>query len=128
MPLTLLDDSVTEGMGTICPCLVGLRMLTWQHKVKLEKPEGVSPFLFNLVISLSEVLQNHMSLCPWNKDSRIIVRLKKSNYGSLERNKPTQKLSGFRNNNLFQLSYKSKWGKKKKTKILSLLRIQKQES
>lgn len=51
MLLTLLDDSVTEGMGTICPCLAVLRMLTWQHTVKLEKPEGVFPFLFNLVIS-----------------------------------------------------------------------------
>lgn len=51
MLLTLLDDSVTEGMGTICPCLAVLRMLTWQHTVKLEKPEGVFPFLFNLVIN-----------------------------------------------------------------------------
>lgn len=51
MPLTLLDGSVTEGMGTICPCLAVLRALTRQHTEKPEKPGGVSPFLSNPVMS-----------------------------------------------------------------------------
>lgn len=49
---------------------------------------------------LSEVLQSHMNLGLWNEDSRNIVSLQKINYGSLGRERLTQKLSGFRTNNL----------------------------
>ena len=88
----IADESVTEGVGTSCPCLAVVQMLTWQRTAKLGKPEGAPPLFSSLAIRYLKCCKTVWVWVCEMKTVELLSAGKKMNYQSSER----QSSSGFR--------------------------------
>ena len=98
----IADESATEGVGTSCPCLAVVQMLTWQHTAKLGKPEGAPPLFSSLAI---RYLKCCKTVWVWVCEMKTVELLSASKRWIIRVQKDKEALWVQK---LFQLSYNGK--------------------